>query len=450
VKFKNPDGTLNNALFGKDNAHWSYLFDTDGSLEYGNDWKSNGDGTFTSVSAPKYYSALDLYLMGMIDKTWVPSMTLIQNASIDPTKLPEIGATITGTAKTVTIDDIIAAEGERLPNASTSQKMFRTGFIFITRPGTFTGNEPPSIETLRNAWAGRFVSLTRGKGNIADVTPSLTVTIASPSSGATISMPDVTVKGTIINSTGNETGMTVNGIVAMVSGNQFIAEHVPLAEGANTITVTATDTAGSTATSTITVNATTIGSYIRVTTNIESGIAPLETTLRVDGSFSITNSSINATGPTSPEITIITPDEYKVKMNAEGAYTFTISVTGPDGNTYQNTVTITVQNRTQMDKLLKAKWDGMKTALASQNITTALNYFNTESKQLYNDMFTALNDQLPQLVQDMQDIQLIYLSNNVAKYRTKKYEIAGGQMMTITYYIYFSKDNNGIWKIYQF
>ena len=103
-----------------------------------------------------------------------------------------------------------------------------------------------------------------------------------------------------------------------------------------------------------------------------------------------------------------------------------------------------------MDKLLKAKWDGMKTALASQNITTALNYFNEKAKPLYNDIFTALNDQLPQLVQDMQEIQLIYLSNNVSKYRINKYEMAGGQMMTITYYIYFSKDNNGIWKIYQF
>jgi hypothetical protein len=28
VKFKNPDGTLNTALLGKDSAHWSYLLDT--------------------------------------------------------------------------------------------------------------------------------------------------------------------------------------------------------------------------------------------------------------------------------------------------------------------------------------------------------------------------------------------------------------------------------------
>ena len=41
-------------------------------------------------------------------------------------------------------------------------------------------------------------------------------------------------------------------------------------------TITATDTAGKTATASITVNAITTGNYIRVTSNIESGIAPLE------------------------------------------------------------------------------------------------------------------------------------------------------------------------------
>jgi len=179
VRFKNSGGSLSTALLGKDEAHWSYLLDTDGSMEYGNDWKNNGDGTFTSVSAAKYYSALDLYLMGMIDKSQVPALTLIENTTIDKTKLPEPGATITGTVKTITIDDIIAAEGERIPNASTSQKIFKTGFIFITQPGSFTGNEPTGIETLRSAWAGRFASLTGGKGSISDVISSLTVTISS-------------------------------------------------------------------------------------------------------------------------------------------------------------------------------------------------------------------------------------------------------------------------------
>ncbi len=60
------------------------------------------------MSASKYYGALDLYLMGMIDKSQVLPIALIENAEIDPTLLPSLGTTITGTVRTVTIDDIIA------------------------------------------------------------------------------------------------------------------------------------------------------------------------------------------------------------------------------------------------------------------------------------------------------------------------------------------------------
>src|SRR6266540_5001675 len=93
VKFKDASGNLSSALIGKDGAHWSFLLDTKGSLEYGNQWQDNGNGTFTSVAGRKYYSPLDLYLMGMIDKSQVPPMLLIENPSIDPAKMPDIGAT---------------------------------------------------------------------------------------------------------------------------------------------------------------------------------------------------------------------------------------------------------------------------------------------------------------------------------------------------------------------
>ncbi len=111
-------------------------------------WRKNSDNSFTSSGGGKHYSDLDLYLMGMIDKFGVPSMTLIENTGIDSAKLPEPGATITGTARTVTIGDIVAAEGERIPSAADAQKIFKAGFIFITRPDTFTGAETFHFDDL--------------------------------------------------------------------------------------------------------------------------------------------------------------------------------------------------------------------------------------------------------------------------------------------------------------
>ncbi len=115
VKFKDTSGNISTALLGKDNVHWSYLLDSDASVLYGNDWLDNGDDTFTSTGANKYYSSLDLYLMGIYDKQQVPPMILIDNISIDPIKMPEIGAKITGAAQFVTIDDIIEQKVKGYP-----------------------------------------------------------------------------------------------------------------------------------------------------------------------------------------------------------------------------------------------------------------------------------------------------------------------------------------------
>lgn len=116
LKLRNPDGTVNTALLGKDLSHWSFLFDSGSSILYGNKWLDNGNGTFTSLypmDQMRSYSPLDLYIMGVLDKSKVPPMLLIENSSVDPTRLPETGVTISGAAKTITIDDIIAAKTAR-------------------------------------------------------------------------------------------------------------------------------------------------------------------------------------------------------------------------------------------------------------------------------------------------------------------------------------------------
>jgi len=111
-------------------------------------------------------------------------------------------------------------------------------------------------------------------------------------------LPDTSIECTIINPLGHEVGVNVNGVVALAEGNHFIANHVPLEDGANTITATATDAEGNTASDSIKVYADTTQNYIRITADEESGIPLFETTLRVDASFPLTEeSSITYTGP---------------------------------------------------------------------------------------------------------------------------------------------------------
>ncbi|MFO7560975.1 MAG: PKD domain-containing protein, partial [Desulfobacterales bacterium] len=124
-----------------------------------------------------------------------------------------------------------------------------------------------------------------------------TLIITSPSAGSTISRPDVMVEGTIIHSGALETGIVVNGVPAIVHGNQFAANHVPLTEGENTLTATATDTDGNVYSVEQTIDAETAENFIRILANPESGLLPLAVTLDIRGTFSIDNSVVSYSGP---------------------------------------------------------------------------------------------------------------------------------------------------------
>jgi len=286
------------------------------------------------------------------------------------------------------------------------------------------------------------------EANATTLPPSqnITLNITSPLDGDTIYGPDVMVTGTINNITGNETGVTVNGIVAAVYGDQFVANYVPLEEGLNTITAIATDEAGDTASTSIAVNAVTTGDYIRLTSNIESGIAPLEVTLKIDGSFSIENSSLNVSGPGTVELLESTADEYRVKMTIEGIYYFTANVTGPDSSVYQDTIAVVVLNLTQLDTLLRSKWISMTNSLSSKDTITALTYISSETRLSYEEMFNALIDFLPSIINTQMEINVVSIKNGVARYELVTLE--SGKIYS--YEVVFVNDKNGLWIIKEF
>lgn len=164
IQYTDASGKLSKDLLGKDGAHWSFLLDSGGSVEYGNRWVDNGDGSFTSRSVRENYSPLDLYLMGMLKKEEVPPFYLLRSPGVDATRLPEVGVTLKGTRETITIDQVVAANGPRVPDASTSPKQFRLGFVLLTRPGvTPTDDELAAVNNVREAFEQRLGTMTGGR-----------------------------------------------------------------------------------------------------------------------------------------------------------------------------------------------------------------------------------------------------------------------------------------------
>ncbi len=166
VKFRDWNGQISSALVGKDGSHWSYLLDSQGSVLYGASWRDNGEGSFTAIDTQSRYSPLDLYLAGLIGKDKVPPFFLIEAPDVDGNALPApLGTTIRGTKRIVTIDDVIAAEGPRIPSADVSQKTFRFGFIYLVRPGeTIDPADLDVVAQARRQVGLRYNALTHGLG----------------------------------------------------------------------------------------------------------------------------------------------------------------------------------------------------------------------------------------------------------------------------------------------
>jgi len=187
-------------LLGRDDAHWSFFLNIESNLSSpaarrsssaeGNVWRDNGNGTFTSVNLIDGYSRLDHYLMGLRPASDVPDTFVITNASAGGRTRetnPTPNVTATGTKQTVTMNQILQANGARNPASTTSQKSFRAAVVLLVKQGTQPSSTTLSkIARYRLTWESYFAQSTDFLGTIntglADQTTSRGIAAASAAS----------------------------------------------------------------------------------------------------------------------------------------------------------------------------------------------------------------------------------------------------------------------------
>ena len=332
---------------------------------------------------------------------------------------------------------------------------------------TISGYTQPAHGSVKENGGGTFIytpdaefhgtdsftyTISDGNGGGATATVSITVIspitleITSPLDGALVPRPDVMVEGRFANAADKETAVVVNGILATIYDDRFMANHVPLLEGQTDILAVAPDVDGCIAKDTIGVNAQTSEDYIVLTANTESGIAPLEVTFDIEASFVIRESALTYSGPGQVQYLGSSRDAYKVRISTEGIYTFTAEVKVSQDQFYSDTVVVGVLTGAALDTLLKAKWNGVRGALEQKNIDKAVSFFEESSQNAYRETFAVLSDSLPQIARDLGDVQFIRMMEDSAEYdlRTTR----GGK--EYSFYVLFVRDKNGIWKIRSF
>ena len=276
----------------------------------------------------------------------------------------------------------------------------------------------------------------------------LTLTITSPTDGATINDTSVQVRGTVSGTTG-EIGVLVNGFPATVNTGQWVVE-VPLVVGANTLEARAIDALGSASLLRITVTASQVSPpSLLLFAAPESGIAPLTTTWQVRNQSGrpLVQYELDLTGTGNFGSPVSTFDGTQTAYATPGLFHPVLRVKDDQGAIYTATATVSVLSRDQLDATLQTKWAGMKAALGQKDVEGALAFFAPMDRERYRTIFSAMQNDLPQIAQDLANIQLIYLIENRAKYRLRRTEVYGGQQVTLTYYVYFIQDLSGAWRI---
>ncbi len=273
--------------------------------------------------------------------------------------------------------------------------------------------------------------------------------ITSPYDNAWIERPDVTVEGIFANP-GTESGITVNGLLALVHGDRFVVNHVPLQDGLNTLTARAVDGEGRAVETSIVVNCEVHGNFIRIDAAPASGTPVLKTTLTVDGSFKFADAALKS-DYFEPAIPLGgAPASCSVEIGSPGLYVYTAEARDEAGRLHSDKVAVLVQDPIGLDDLLQAKWNAMRANLLAGDVAGALKYYAIDSRADYEAVFTGLGDKLPQVAAGMQGIEMVVAGEGFAKYRIRRNEVHQGQHYDISYYIYFVCDDDGIWTIQRY
>jgi hypothetical protein len=277
---------------------------------------------------------------------------------------------------------------------------------------------------------------------------SLGVAIQSPIASTSLNLPQTIVQG-IVTTSADEVGVVVNGYPAQVNGNRWFVNNLPLVEGDNSITVTATQPDGATASHSIPVSVDTSVpiDWIELHLSPESGIAPLNSYLKVEPhlSFTPTTWNIGTIGPAQDVTMQSTSDtEHELTFPTPGFYTIIFTMSDDQGNETSGEIMVDVIDGVMLEELLNLRWNAMTTDLLAGNSESALGYFVAASQDKYRTVFTTLgSSKLNSIFSGSGNISIDVSYGKTAKCGINRVE----SNQTYSYPLTMIKDENGLWKI---
>ena len=158
LKFKDANGASSNALLGRDQAHWSFFFNSDASVMEGNKIDDLGGGAFKDLDAVKRYSALDRYAMGLLSKSQVPDFFYVESpTNVSPERRCHQRAANRRNVQRHAARPVDrrrgCGDGRAEPDPGDQPKVHRQAFIYMLSAGaTVNQTQVAKMDTIRKAW----------------------------------------------------------------------------------------------------------------------------------------------------------------------------------------------------------------------------------------------------------------------------------------------------------
>jgi uncharacterized protein (TIGR03437 family) len=154
-----PNDSTAKPMIGYGGAHWSFVFNSEASLDEGEHIDDLGGGRFVTGAVTQGFAPLDRYLMGFAPSTDVPDTFVALNPSVSPLGHPASGIHFTGDRLNISAGDVIQAMGRRTPDYTVAQHRFRFGFILVVPAGaqdaSFT-DAVQQVETYRQKFVDAY------------------------------------------------------------------------------------------------------------------------------------------------------------------------------------------------------------------------------------------------------------------------------------------------------
>ncbi|HEY1493412.1 MAG TPA: hypothetical protein VGF49_02670, partial [Candidatus Solibacter sp.] len=177
-------GTL--PMLGFGGAHWSFVFNSEASLDEGEQITDRGAGVsprFLTSAVTQGYSPLDRYLMGFGPAGDVPPTFYVKGYDprfTSPLNHPVKGASFDGVPMPVTAGDIAQALGRRTPDYTVAQHHFRFAFILVVAAGSqdaVLANSVQQLEAYRQQFPMAYTDFSANIG-VAETTLNKSVRLS--------------------------------------------------------------------------------------------------------------------------------------------------------------------------------------------------------------------------------------------------------------------------------